>query len=343
MSSSAGYRVDGDRRQAWRIAAFGKMTYETTMERDFDSKLAIVPAYNEEEAIGATVAAIRRWAPDFDVVVIDDGSADATAQRARATGAAVLELPFNLGIGGAMQSGYIYALEHGYDVAVQVDGDGQHDPRHMRDLLERLGGEDDLNMVTGSRFLDSAGEGYRSSALRRVGIRLFSRVVSLITGRRVTDPTSGFRMTDRRGIELFARDYPHDYPEVEAILLMHAHRLRSCEVPVRMRPRATGTSAISSTQSVYYMVKVLLAVFVGLFRSRPAARPGGVEEPAPDHERRAPGNARPVAPAAASDASALEAARSAPIAGAGAQASTNPGPGAEDATEGSPLAVEGAP
>ena len=168
-----------------------------------------------------------------------------------------------------MQSGYIYALEQGYEVAVQVDGDGQHDPGHIHDLLERLHDDPELNMVTGSRFLDSAGKGYRSSATRRMGIRIFSRMVSWITGQRVTDPTSGFRMTNRRGIELFARDYPHDYPEVEAILLMHAHRLRSCEIPVQMRPRLTGESAISSTQSVYYMVKVLLAVFVGLFRSRP--------------------------------------------------------------------------
>ena len=170
-----------------------------------------------------------------------------------------------------MQSGYIYAREHDYDVAVQVDGDGQHDPRHVRDLAERLHGDPELNMVVGSRFLDPDGEGYRSSAARRVGIRLFSRVASLITGQRVTDPTSGFRMTDRRGIELFARDYPPDYPEVEAILLMHAHRLQSCEIPVQMRPRLTGSSTISSTQSVYYMIKVLLAVFVGLFRARPLA------------------------------------------------------------------------
>jgi glycosyltransferase involved in cell wall biosynthesis len=231
--------------------------------------LAIVPAYNEAEVIAATVAAIRERAPDFDVLVIDDGSIDATAERARRAGATVLRMPFNLGIGGAMQSGYLYALERGYEVAVQVDGDGQHDPHHIQELLDRLHSDPELNMVTGSRFLDPDSDGYRSSAARRMGIRVFSRVVSLITGHRVTDPTSGFRMTNRRGIELFARDYPHDYPEVEAILLMHAHRLRSCEIPVRMRPRLTGESAISSTQSVYYMVKVLLAVFVGLFRRRP--------------------------------------------------------------------------
>lgn len=242
--------------------------------------LVIVPAYNEAEAIASTIVSIRHWAPDFDVLVIDDGSTDATAAHARGAGATVLSMPFNLGIGGAMQSGYIYALEHNYSVAVQVDGDGQHDPQHIHDLLAHLHDLAELNMVTGSRFLDPNIDGYRSSASRRVGIRVFALVVSMITGRRVTDPTSGFRMTDRRGIELFARDYPHDYPEVEAILLMHAHRLCSCEIPVEMRPRLTGASAISSTQSVYYMAKVLLAVFVGLFRARPLNESGG--EPAED-------------------------------------------------------------
>jgi glycosyltransferase involved in cell wall biosynthesis len=229
--------------------------------------LAIVPAYNEADAVGATVEAMRRQAPVFEVLCVDDGAADATAERARAAGAEVLRLPFNLGIGAAVQSGYVYAEERDYEVAVQVDGDGQHDPRHIHDLLDRLNRDPELNMVTGSRFLQSEGDGYRSSAARRVGIRVFSRVVSRITGQRVTDPTSGFRMIDRSGIELFARDYPHDYPEVEAILLMHANRLRSCETPVVMGPRVSGESAITMTQSVYYMVKVLLAVFVGLFRA----------------------------------------------------------------------------
>jgi glycosyltransferase involved in cell wall biosynthesis len=231
--------------------------------------LAIVPAHNEEEAIGSTIGSIQRWAPDFDVLVIDDGSTDRTGEVAAGAGAKVLRLPFNLGIGGGMQAGYVYAKENGYEVAVQVDGDGQHDPRQIKDLLECLEANPGLNMVTGSRFLDPDGEGFRSSAARRVGIRIFARVLSTITGQKVTDPTSGFRLTDRRGIELFANDYPIDYPEVEAIVLMHTHRLRSREVPVVMGPRLTGESTISHVSSVYYMVKVLLAVFVAMFRKRP--------------------------------------------------------------------------
>lgn len=231
--------------------------------------LAIVPAHNEAEAISSTIASIHRWAPDFDVVVVDDGSTDRTGELAAAAGAKVLRMPYNLGIGGAMQAGYIYAKESGYSVAVQVDGDGQHDARQIRDLLTCLEASSDLNMVTGSRFLDPDGGGYRSSAARRLGIRIFARLLSAITGQRVTDPTSGFRITDRHGIELFASDYPIDYPEVEAIVLMHAHRLRSREIPVVMEPRLSGKSAISSFQSIYYMVKVLLAVFVSLFRKRP--------------------------------------------------------------------------
>jgi glycosyltransferase involved in cell wall biosynthesis len=236
--------------------------------------LAIVPAHNEAEAIVSTVQEIQAFAPDFDVVVIDDGSTDSTARRARSAGADVVRLPFNLGIGGAMQTGYIYAREHGYQVALQIDGDGQHNPSYIRELLHRLRSDPDLNMVTGSRFLQPAGNGHRSSATRRVGITIFARLVSLITRKRVTDPTSGLRMVDRTGIELFARDYPHDYPEVEAILMMHAHRLNSCEIPVIMRPRTSGVSAISSTQPIYYMIKVLLAVFIGLFRSHPTVEQG---------------------------------------------------------------------
>jgi glycosyltransferase involved in cell wall biosynthesis len=231
--------------------------------------LAIVPAYNEAGAIAATVAEIHEHAPGFDVVVVDDGSVDDTARRAAQAGAAVISHPFNLGIGGAVQSGYQYALERGYAVAVQVDGDGQHDARCIPELLGHLRGTPGLDMVTGSRFLASDGEGYRSSASRRIGIRIFAGILSRIVGRQVTDPTSGFRMCGPRGIDLFARDYPHDYPEVEAVLLLHAHQLSGDELPVRMRPRTTGTSSIKATHSFLYMLKVLLAIAVGLLRARP--------------------------------------------------------------------------
>jgi len=230
--------------------------------------LAVVPAHNEADAITSTIEEIHSWAPEFDVLVVDDGSKDPTAARAACTGAKVIRLQFNLGIGGAMQTGYVYAQEHGYQVAVQIDGDGQHDPRYIHDLLSRLYSTPGINMVTGSRFLQPNGDGHLSSAPRRIGITIFAGLVSLITGRKVTDPTSGLRMTNRVGIELFAHDYPHDYPEVEAILLMHAHRLNSCEIPVAMRPRTSGVSSISSTQPIYYMIKVLLAVFVDLFRRK---------------------------------------------------------------------------
>jgi hypothetical protein len=233
-------------------------------------KLAIVPAFNEAGMVARVIRDIRRHAPDFDVVVVDDGSTDTTGVHAEAQGAAVIRHPFNLGIGGAMQSGYKYALRRGYDVAVQVDGDGQHKPAYIHDLLARLEVEgDQADMVTGSRFLGDPG--YKVPVGRRIGNLIFAVVMSAITRKRVTDPTSGFRMTNRRGIELFARDYPHDYPEVEAILMTHAHRLRFAEVPVRMSERLAGRSSIKAG---YYMVKVTLAVFVGLFRARPAIEPG---------------------------------------------------------------------
>ncbi|MDP9189366.1 MAG: glycosyltransferase family 2 protein [Actinomycetota bacterium] len=235
------------------------------------NKVAIVPALNEEGAIASVISDLRSEAPGYDVLVIDDGSTDRTAEVARDAGAIVLSHPFNLGIGGAVQSGYRYAYLEGYDVAVQVDGDGQHDCALIAELEQALhGGEAD--MVWGSRFLEGAG--YSVGRTRRFGQLIFARIVSIITREPVSDPTSGFRMTNRRGIELFARDYPHDFPEVEAILMVHAHDMSMRELPVRMRPRAHGSSTLGGYSAPYYMVRVLLAIFVGLFRRRPVPPPG---------------------------------------------------------------------
>ena len=245
--------------------------------------LAIVPAYNESGAIAATVSDILDNAPGFDVVVVNDGSTDDTAALAAGAGAAVIHHPFNIGIGGAVQSGYQYALDNDYDVAVQVDGDGQHDARYIPELLSMLRSDPRLNMVSGSRFIGDGEAGYQSSATRRVGIRFFSGILSRLTGRAVTDPTSGFRMTDRLGIELFARDYPHDYPEVEAVLMLHHHRLVAAEVPVRMRERSSGEASINSGRSVYYMIKVLLAILLGLLRTRPTVESGDAAPVAAEH------------------------------------------------------------
>ncbi len=230
------------------------------------TSIAIVPAFNEQASITGVIEELRRDAPAYDIVVIDDGSTDDTALFARATGVVVVSLPYNLGIGVAVQTGYQYAYDNGYEKAVQVDGDGQHIAAEIAKLEQRLDAATPVDLVYGSRFQEQGG--YRSSRLRRIGIALFSSMLSLVTRQRVTDPTSGFRLANRRTMELFAADYPHDYPEVEAILMIHAHRLRMDEVPVRMRAREGGSSSINFWRSVYYMLKVSLALFVGLFRSQ---------------------------------------------------------------------------
>jgi len=237
------------------------------------SHLAVVPAYNEAGTVTGVVRALHERRPDFDVLVIDDGSTDATGAVAEAAGARVLRHPFNLGIGGAVQSGFTFALDQGYSYMVQVDGDGQHDPGEIARLIETMEAEPGLDMVCGSRFL-TKDSGYPAPISRRTGIHIFAFLLSRIVGQRVSDPTSGFRLYNRRAIALFARDYPHDYPEVEAVLMLHFHRLRMREIPVRMFARGGGVSSISSGKSVYYMVKVLLAIFIGLVRARPVVDPG---------------------------------------------------------------------
>lgn len=220
-------------------------------------KLVIIPAYNESESIEATVRDIIEKAPDFDYIVINDCSTDNTAEICRRNHFHVLNLPVNLGIGGAVQTGYLYGWRQGYDVAVQVDGDGQHDPMFLGKMAEYLGKEN-LDMVIGSRFIEK--KGFQSSGARRVGIRYFSWLIHLLTRVRITDPTSGLRMVNRKIMKEFSLNYPKDYPEPESVVAIICRGYQVKEIPVIMRERTGGVSSISMKKSVYYMVKVSLAI-----------------------------------------------------------------------------------
>jgi glycosyltransferase involved in cell wall biosynthesis len=228
--------------------------------------LAIVPAYNEAETVGTVVRGIRGTGL-ADVLVVNDGSTDDTSRIAREAGARTLDLAVNLGIGGAVQAGYRYARRNGYDAAVQVDADGQHLPSEIPRLLDVLqGGQADL--VLGSRY---AGEtDYRSPVARRAGMMMFSAVVTVVTGQRLLDTTSGFRAAGRECIAYLADHYPQDYPEVEALVLLRRAGFRVREVACQFRDRAGGRSSITPARSAYYVVKVLLAIFIGLFRNVPS-------------------------------------------------------------------------
>ena len=258
FSISASVRVSSDVLPGEMLAAAPAGEPLATVRR-----IAIVPAFNEERNIGRLLAELSSLDPELEVVVVSDGSTDRTASVARGAGAHVVELPFNLGIGGAVQTGFRYAWEGGFELAVRLDGDGQHDPGQLRAVVAPVvAGEADL--AIGSRFLTAGG--YRSSAARRIGIRVLARVVSWIARERLTDTTSGFQALNRRAIALFAADLPRDYPEVEGLVMAIRHRIRVCEVPVTMREREHGNSSIGTLGSMYYMIKVLLAIFVDLFR-----------------------------------------------------------------------------
>ncbi len=233
---------------------------------DISKILIIIPAYNEERSVGKVIEGIKFHLSHADIVIVNDGSKDLTSEKARGHKATVLDLPFNLGIGGAMQAGYKYAFEKGYDIAIQVDADGQHDPREIPKLLQALD-EKKADMVIGSRFLGDSE--FKSSLMRRIGISFFSAVITTIARQKITDPTSGFRVVNRKAIQLFASNYPQDYPEPEAVVLLHQCHLKMEEIPVGMNQRYSGESSITRIKSVYYVVKVLLAIVVDCFKEPP--------------------------------------------------------------------------
>lgn len=228
--------------------------------------LIIIPAFNEAVNIGRVLDDIKAHAPDHDVIVVDDGSTDSTADAALKCNADVLRLPYNLGIGGAMQAGYKYAERHGHEIAVQFDGDGQHRADQLEALISPvMKGEADL--AIGSRFLGE--KTYRAQFARLLGIKILSRVISLFVGRRITDPTSGFRAANRKVMAFFGGNYPEDYPEPETVVLLHRAGFRMTEVPVRMRERLSGLSSITALKAFYYMIKVLLAIMIDMLKRVP--------------------------------------------------------------------------
>lgn len=229
--------------------------------------LVILPAYNEGLNIARTVSGIRAQLPHVDVLVVNDGSADDTAAEAQTAGALVLSLPFNVGIGAAVQAGFQFAEAHHYNIVLRNDGDGQHAPESNRDLLAALNASD-VDVVIGSRFISAQGD-YGTPLLRRFGSAILARLLSAVVGQRVTDPTSGCSAFKQSAIKLLALFYPHDYPEPEAIVILHRSGLRQMEAPVSMNPRRHGQSSITPLRSVYYMIKVILAILINLLRRRP--------------------------------------------------------------------------
>lgn len=222
-------------------------------------KLVIIPAFNEEGNLEKTIQDIKENAPEFDYVIINDCSTDGTLAMCRRHGFSYLNLPINLGIGGAVQTGYRYAYYHGYDIVVQFDGDGQHSAGYLPEMA-RLLEQNQADMVIGSRFI--TGEGFQSSSLRRLGIRYFTFLIRLLTGMKITDPTSGMRMINRKLMEKFTEEYPKDYPEPESIVTILSEKFQVKEMSVVMNEREAGSSSISFRKGVYYMIKVSFAILI---------------------------------------------------------------------------------
>lgn len=221
--------------------------------------LIIIPSYNEEENIMSVIESIKEVCTDVDYLVVNDCSSDNTIKVLKENGATYVDCPVNLGIGGAVQTGYRYAVENDYDIAIQVDGDGQHDVSYVQAMVDVINSKE-ADIVIGSRFVDK--EGFQSSSSRRIGIKILSFFIWMCTGKVIKDVTSGFRAVDRKYIEIYSKDYPDDYPEPEAIVVGLIHGAKIVEQPVIMKERIAGESSINLKKSVYYMVKVSLAIFL---------------------------------------------------------------------------------
>lgn len=228
-------------------------------------KLIIIPAFNEANSLVDLVREIREKAPSYDYVIVNDGSHDHTTDLCLKEGLNFLDLSLNLGIGGAVQAGYVYARYHGYDIAIQIDGDGQHDPAYLDQLVEPIV-KNEADFSVGSRYIHK--EGFQSSTIRRVGIWWLNSIIRLLTRIKVTDCTSGFRAVNKSVIRMFSGYYPYDYPEPETIIDVYRHGYRIMEVSVNMRSRAHGTSSIRMTKTIYYMIKVSLAMIVSFCKRR---------------------------------------------------------------------------
>ena len=233
--------------------------------------LLIIPAYNEEAGISRVIQGILRYAPDMEILVVDDGSTDQTKDVSIKASAKVVSHPFNLGYGSALQTGYKYALKKGYEFVIQMDGDGQHDPSFIPDLLAVIQ-EEEMDIAIGSRFLNSKGIGlgsqpYRVPFIRRLGMKLFGTITSLIIRQKITDPTSGFQAMNRRVLEWVSSDkFPCDYPDADVIIMLHRSGFRIREVPVRMFPSQNKTSMHSGWKPFYYVFKMFLSILVTLMR-----------------------------------------------------------------------------
>lgn len=226
--------------------------------------LVIIPAYNEQETIARVIESLQEHVPEYDVLVVDDGSRDETARIVRRyPDVTLVRLPYNMGIGTTMQTGYLYAYRNGYDIAVQCDADGQHPVHQMDRIVDRVA-NGDADMAIGSRYVSDTD--YQPGVLRRLGKSLLSRLVDSVVGGGITDTTSGFRAMNRKVLEVFTRYYPDDYPEAEAIVILARNGLKPIEVPVDMSQRQGGVSSINLSKAVYYLVKVSLAIFIGVFK-----------------------------------------------------------------------------